>query len=74
MARSRRKHPIFGMTTVESEKADKIAGHRRTRAAARIALAAERDPPSHRLTENPWTYNKDGKRWWSKAEPEEMRK
>lgn len=75
MSRSRRKTPITGMTCAKSEKADKQAAHRRTRVAARCMLArGDEAPPPVRLTENPWSYAKDGKRWCGRRNPRLLRK
>jgi hypothetical protein len=75
MARSRKKTPIFGMTTAESDKADKVAAHRSARHRARQLLhVGVEDIPSSRDIENPWKYSKDGKRFWRDAQPEHMRK
>jgi hypothetical protein len=74
MSRSFRHVPITGITTAASDRPGKVLGHRRSRAAARTAMAAGAEAPSHRLTENPWTYPKDGKRWWRSPEARWLRK
>lgn len=70
MSRSKRKTPKLGITTAESEKADKVAAHRRTRHAAKIAVhvsAHKDDVGAVAEDEHPrsgqWQFAKDGKRW-----------
>ena len=74
MARSRRRTPIFGITTAASEKDDKARAHRAERAATRTAMAAEDDAPHPKRFGNRWLAAKDGKRWWLKGWSESMRK
>lgn len=75
MSRSHRRTPIIGMTTAESEKADKVAWHRRFRARVRAALArAAEDMPHHYEVSDPWTMAKDGRQWISRATPPVWRK
>lgn len=74
MSRSRRRTPVFGNTVAGSEKQDKVAAHRRTRRAERTALAVGREPPDRRLTEDPWTWAKDGRQWVPDPRPELMRR
>lgn len=38
--------------------------HRRTRRAAAVAVGQGRESPHQYETEEPWSYAKDGKRWW----------
>lgn len=65
MSRSYRRTPITGITCAESDKHDKTLAHRRTRRAAAVAVREGREPPHPYETEEPWTYAKDGKRWWT---------
>ena len=81
MSRSRRKHPIIGITTAESEKKDKQRYNRRYRHRTRQWLRSLIDPADHEplplLSEfsNPWCMDKDGKRYFdSKQSPRLMRK
>ena len=75
MTRSRKKNPAGGVTTAESDKVDKAAAHRRTRHAADHALrAGAEDAPDRKQTENPWSYAKDGKRWYGEGKPALLRK
>lgn len=78
MSRSRRKTPIFGITTATSEANDKAAWHRAYRRAEnqRLAAAPETEPHHYRKFFNPWKMDKDGKHWWPEAlqSPKEMRK
>jgi hypothetical protein len=64
VSRSRKKTPIVGFTTAESEKAEKQANHRRERRRVRQVLAAEPEAevlPHTRELSNPWLMGKDGK-------------
>lgn len=71
MSRSRRKNPVFGITTCRSEKQDKKLWHGRWRANERTSLASA-DPEkleSHlpvpqRQVSNPWIMGKDGRQRW----------
>lgn len=74
MSRSRRKTPVGGNTIADSDKPSKIIGHRQARAAARVALAADTDPPHPKAFGNPWKGEKDGKHWFGDRHPEMMRK
>lgn len=70
MSRSRRKTPICGFTTIESDKWFKAKEHRRERAAVRAALVHEQDAPDTREFGNPWASGKDGKQYchtWEKV-------
>jgi hypothetical protein len=75
MSRSRRKTPIFGMTTAETEKRDKRIANRRLRAHERVAMASGAEiVPGIRDVSSVWTFDKDGKRYWRGAEAADMRK
>lgn len=74
MSRSRKKSPAGGNTVANSDRLGKSFAHRRTRRKARLAILAGAEPPSPRLTENPWDYPKDGKRWYGYGRPELLRK
>ncbi|CAD6531790.1 hypothetical protein LMG27952_02622 [Paraburkholderia hiiakae] len=72
MSRSRRTTPIFGHTTVESERGDKKRWHQRFRAHERATLAsAAPDALADHVTllrneaGNVWSMGKDGKSWWA---------
>jgi hypothetical protein len=60
MARSRRKTPICGYTTIESDKWFKSAEHRRERAAIR----SHGIDPHPKQFGNPALSGKDGKQYW----------
>jgi hypothetical protein len=49
MSRSRRKTPIFGMTTAESDKPFKVAEHRAERRAYRAIFGVSFDQDDRRL-------------------------
>ncbi|GLT02739.1 hypothetical protein GCM10007897_41610 [Sphingobium jiangsuense] len=61
MSNSRRKNPIIGITTAESDKPFKQAEHRRERAAVKIAIQQGKEPPHPREFGDPWHGEKDGK-------------
>jgi hypothetical protein len=64
MARSKRKTPIRGITTAESEKKDKQLAHRKYRRATRVVLQQVPDAeifPHVRELSDPWSMGKDGK-------------
>ena len=64
MSRSRRKHPICGITTAESEKDDKQSAHRRERRVIRTIVHVDPNVdllPHTRELSNPWAMAKDGK-------------
>jgi len=77
VTRSRKKSPILGITTAQSEKADKVAAHRRERRNVRSRL--DGDPlteilPAQREVSNVWTFAKDGKAYLPDARPKDLRK
>ena len=78
MSRSRRKTPIFGHTTAKSDHIWKKLVARRLRHRVRQYLAATLD--GDRFAGRPWDLDsdwssqKDGKHWWGKAGPKDMRK
>jgi hypothetical protein len=78
VARSRKKTPIAPITSAESEKADKLAAHRRERRKIRQRMMVDADAdalPHTREVSNPWTYAKDGKVYrGARLRPEERRK
>lgn len=65
MSRSKRKTSIHGITTAESEKADKLAAHRKYRRTLKQKLEAGLDTPLpvERELSNVWSFAKDGKRY-----------
>jgi hypothetical protein len=78
MTRSRKKSPFFGISTSVSEKADKVAAHKRERrkVRTRIKVDPETEPLPHtREVSNIWAYAKDGpKRYRKHVDPKRMRK
>lgn len=75
MSRSKRRTPIFGNTTADSEKQDKRLANRRLRARERVAAASGFElEPSLRDVSDVWAFDKDGKRYWRTASPADMRK
>jgi hypothetical protein len=64
MTRSRKKTPITGITSAESEKADKTVAHRKERRKVRTVLQVDPESdvlPHTREVSDPWSMAKDGK-------------
>jgi hypothetical protein len=77
MARSRKKAPFVPVSTSTSEKADKVAAHRKERRKVRTILAVKPDVevlPHRRRISNVWAYAKDGKRYLKSPRPKDLRK
>jgi hypothetical protein len=78
MSRSRRKTPIFGNTTATSdaEWKKKAAQKLRKRQKQHLQTTLDGDGFAGKRwdAENPWSAPKDGKHYWSKATPKDMRK
>jgi hypothetical protein len=77
MARSRKKAPFIPTSTSTSEKADKVAAHRKERRKVRVILAVEPEIevlPHRRRISNVWGYAKDGKRFQKSPRPKDLRK
>jgi hypothetical protein len=78
MSRSRRKTPIFGFTTAESDASWKAKAARRLRHKVKQVLTAtlDADPFTGKRWEvvNPYDAPKDGKRWCGKVEAHWLRK
>ena len=78
MSRSKRKTPIAGITTEESEKQDKRLANRKVRRTVRVTL--DQNPtaevlPEERERSNVWSMGKDGKKRFDPIEyPDAMRK
>lgn len=66
MSRSRRKTPISGYTTSESNKPFKQQEHRRERRHVNCMLTVGKydDMPHHKKYGNEWASPRDGKGWW----------
>ena len=64
MSRSRKKNPVTGNTTAESEKAFKKREHKRERTSVKQALGQGEEPPHTKTFGNPTDGDKDGKRYW----------
>ncbi|MGV7120215.1 hypothetical protein [Sphingopyxis sp. 550A] len=78
MSRSRRKTPITGHTTAQSDAEWKAKAARVLRHRTKQALEADPDDMnfSGKRWEaiNPWSAPKDGKYWFGKATPHLLRK
>jgi hypothetical protein len=77
MSRSRRKTPIVGMTTAESDKSYKVGEHRAERRTYRARLMAVLDPDDRRFHARVYGdanhSNKDGKQYFE-GSARDMRK
>ncbi|WP_445677540.1 hypothetical protein [Pseudomonas putida] len=73
MSRSRRKTPIRGIISAESEHFDKQTWHRSYRIAVRRQLAKDPDSELPHLRDffNPWCMAKDGKRYYRLSQRDE---
>ena len=76
MSRSRRKTPIFGYASADSEASDKRIWHSRMRHRERQALHSAEDYDAHMTTardqvSSAWNMAKDGKFYFSAASREE---
>ncbi|MFT4504616.1 hypothetical protein [Caballeronia sp. 15711] len=70
MSRSKRKVPIIGVTTAETEASEKAKWHRRHRREERVRLKSDVEDyvaRSHQEHSDPWTMDKDGKKYWGTA-------
>ena len=66
MSRSRRRTPITGTCVCRSERADKVAWHRRFRRAVTAAMRREAEVMPHvREVSDVWGFGKDGKTYWT---------
>lgn len=75
MSRSRKKTPIIGMTTTDTEKKDKRQANRKLRVAVRNAIVGDEEVmPELREVSDVWTFSKDGKQWVGHARTEWLRK
>jgi hypothetical protein len=75
MSNSKKKTPIFGITTATSEKLDKRRWNKIFRRIAKIQIVKEKELP-HKISAvtNVWDGNKDGKRYLKSYSNKEMRK
>jgi hypothetical protein len=78
MSRSRRWTPNFGYTSAESDKWLKTLASRKVRRAmlAGLDVATDGDalPVKRHAVVNPWSSQKDGKRWLAEPRPERLQK
>ncbi len=78
MSRSRRKTPIFGNTTAPSDAEWKKKAARKLRKRQKQHLVSTLDGDGFAGkrwdVEDPWKAPKDGKHYWTKATPKDMRK
>lgn len=75
MSNSRRKTPIFGITTATSEKEDKRRWNKTFRRISKIQIFKQKDLPNKvSAVTNVWDGNKDGKRYTKDYSKKDMRK
>lgn len=75
MSRSKKKTPVVGTTTSETEKDDKRKANRKLRRATKIEVHKEKEVlPEAREVSNVWAFGKDGKRYLKDANKKELRK
>ena len=75
MSNSKKKTKIRGITGADSEKEEKRDANRKYRRIVKqkVKLGSE-DLPNKRETSNVWAFSKDGKRYYSDMDENEMRK
>ncbi|WP_406824249.1 hypothetical protein [Pedobacter sp. KACC 23697] len=75
MSNSKKKTPIFGITTATSEKLAKRRWNKTFRRITKIQIAKQNEPP-HQISAvtNIWDGDKDGKRYIKTCGSKEMRK
>lgn len=75
MSRSKKKTPIFGNTTVVSEKQDKRKWNKRFRKVSKSLLLKDKETPQKLASvTNVWEGSKDGKRYWKNYSLKDLRK
>ena len=75
MSRSRRKTPIIGITTAESEKTFKAIEHRRERRTVNSVIGIEPETlPDPKAYGDPWAGPKDGRQYLRRPTDKLMRK
>jgi hypothetical protein len=75
MSRSKRRTPIFGITTADSEKNDKRKANRKFRRIVREQVKKGSEQFSElREVSNVWSFGKDGKRYFRKCADRDLRK
>ncbi|KFF27699.1 hypothetical protein [Chryseobacterium vrystaatense] len=75
MSRSRKKTPIIGITTAETEKKNKLEANRRLRRLNRIKIdKGDYDLFQLREISNVWGFDKDGKRYLKEPERKDLMK
>lgn len=77
MSRSRKKCPAGGIAKAESDKFGKVMASRAVRRETQRILKATSDGdavPDARQLGDPWTWPKDGKKWFGPRYPEVRRK
>jgi len=76
LSRSKRKTPITGISTAESEKKDKRKANRIFRRMAKQAINQEAEiiPVKMEEASEVYKFNKDGKQWHGNKYPKLLRK
>ena len=75
MSRSRRKNPIRGNTTAESEKHSKLKANRKLRRLTKETLKNRKEVlPLLREVSDKWNFEKDGKKYVTNLSEKKLRK
>jgi len=75
MSRSRKKTPIIGITTVVTEKKNKLEANRKLRRLNRIKIhKGDYDLFQLREISNVWGFDKDGKRYLKNPDRKDLMK
>ena len=75
MSRSKRKTPIFGITSSSSEKQNKRIWNKRFRRVSKSLMNTEKDLPIKvAAVADVWEGSKDGKRYWRGYSAKHLRK
>ena len=75
MSRSRKKTPVRGRTTAESEKENKRKANRKLRRITKVQLKkGDAELSTMKETSNVWAFDKDGKQFLKKPVKKDFRK
>ena len=74
MSRSRRKTPIIGFTSAESDAPGKKGDARRLRRRNKMRVQAGQEPVDAKTIGGPWNWPKDGKSYVADMPPKQWRK
>ncbi len=75
MSRSKRRTPIIGYTSAETEKQDKRRANRALRRKVKVSInQGDFELPLLREVSTVWSFDKDGKQYLINPSPQDMRK